>query len=447
MQLATKSDAIKLRKNCWLRPLRLTQAVLSTFLSGEVHIIWEPNQGWRLYPFMNVQPQPARDTRIDVLRAIALITIFINHVPGNPLEQFTTKNFGFSDAAEAFVLISGISAGFAYGTKFLAGAELATTLKMWRRAGVLYLAQLGTTMATLAIFAFFSLHYAVPQLMNQINIGPVMRDPAAALIGIVTFGHQLGYNNILSMYAVVLLLVPALLLVGRFAGIGAMVAASGAIWLAAGLWRIGPPNYPNAGIWFLNPLSWQFLFIIGMAATIHIKRGGRLPQNPWLAVMAASYVLLTFAWVKIPLWGIDASFGLPRVISGFDKTFLSLPRLLHVVSVAYLIAVLPSVSQVFRLAPTNLLAVMGRHSLSVFVLGTILSMVAQAWRMVHIPSPTSDVTIIAIGIAAQFAIAYYIEWYRRTVNGWRPAATSGISARNEDRPAPSARQRGAAEAS
>lgn len=397
---------------------------------------------------MTVYKPPARDTRIDVLRAIALITIFVNHVPANPLEQFTSKNFGFSDAAEAFVLISGVSAALAYGTKFT-GAELATTLKMWRRAGVLYMAQLGTTMATLAIFAFFSLHYAVPQLMDQINIGPVMRDTAAALIGIVTFGHQLGYNNILSMYAVVLLLAPALLLVGRLAGLGMMVAVSGFIWLAAGLWRIGPPNYPNAGIWFLNPLSWQFLFVIGMAAMMHVRRGGRLVQNPWLAIAAISYVLLAFAWVRLPLWGIDISFGLPRVLTGFDKTYLSAPRLLHVLSVAYLIAVLPSLSQIFRLAPTNPLAVMGRHSLSVFVLGTILAMVAQAWRMVHIPSVPGDVTIIAIGLTAQFGLAYYIEWYRRTANGWRPAATSGIASRNDDHDhaSPPARQRGAAEAS
>jgi hypothetical protein len=56
-----------------------------------------------------------------------LVTIFVNHVPSNALEQLTTKNFGFSDAAEAFVLISGVSAALAYGPKFLAGAGLAAT--------------------------------------------------------------------------------------------------------------------------------------------------------------------------------------------------------------------------------------------------------------------------------------------------------------------------------
>jgi hypothetical protein len=383
---------------------------------------------------MTVPVQKPRDTRIDVLRALALVTIFVNHVPSNALEQLTTKNFGFSDAAEAFVLISGVSAALAYGPKFLAGAGLAATLRMWRRAGVLYIAQLGTTMATLAIFAFFSLHYAVPELMTQINIRPVIEDTAAALVGIVTLGHQLGYNNILSMYAAVLILLPAFLLIGRRFGLAAMVAASGAVWLAAGVWRIGPPNFPNQGVWFLNPLSWQFLFVIGFAAALDVRRGGRLPQSPLLALAATGYLMLSWAWVKIPLWGIDTSFGLPAVLTGFDKTYLSAPRLLHVLAAGYLIAVLPSVSRLFRLSPANPLSVMGRHGLPVFVLGTVLAMAAQAWRMVHIPSPASDMTILAVGIGAQFAIAYYIEWYRGVANGWRPAATSGIPAHHDARP-------------
>lgn len=393
---------------------------------------------------MSTPALTVRDTRIDVLRALALLTIFINHVPQNLIEPLTTKNFGFSDAAEAFVLISGVSAALAYGGKFSAGAGLATSLKMWRRAGVLYIAQLGTTMATLAIFAFFSLHYAVPELMTQINIRPVMDDTAAALVGIATLGHQLGYNNILSMYAVVLLLLPAFLLIGRAFGLGAMVAASGAVWLAAGIWRIGPPNYPNDGIWFLNPLSWQFLFVVGVAAALHVKRGGRLPQSPLLALSAAFYLLLSWAWVKIPLWGIDTSFGLPAVLTGFDKTFLSAPRLLHVLAAAYLIAVLPRLSNLFRLPYANPLAVMGRHGLSVFVLGTILAMAAQAWRMVHIPSATGDLTILATGIFLQFALAYYIEWYRGVANGWRTASTSGIPPYHDARPAHPARHGGAA---
>ena len=395
---------------------------------------------------MSIKTLSHRDTRIDVIRAIALMTIFINHVPGNPLEILTTKNFGFSDAAEAFVLISGISAGLAYGMKFSAERGLATLLKMWRRAGVLYIGQLGTTMATLAIFCFMALHFSAPHLLEAINIGPLMEDTAAALVGIVTFGHQLGYNNILSMYAVVLLMVPGFLFVSARYGLATMVAVSGALWLTAGVLRIGPPNFPNDGVWFLNPLSWQFLFIIGIAATMHVKRGGTLPVNGWLVATAAGYLVLSLLWVRVPLWGIDTSFGLPEVVTGFNKTYLSLPRLAHVLAAAYLIAALPRLNGLARLPEDNPLAVLGRHALPVFVVGTILSMAAQAWRMIHVPSLDLDLAIVLVGLVLQFALAYWIVFYRRvTSNGWKPAATSGIPALDDARIAAPARiQRAAA---
>lgn len=361
-----------------------------------------------------------RDTRLDVMRALALITIYINHVPGNPVEFLTSKNFGFSDAAEAFVLISGISAGLAYGLRFAEGTSLLTTLKIWRRAGVLYLTHIVVTVATLAIFAFFALNHNAPQLLEKINIGPVVNDTARSLLGLASLGHQLGYNNILPMYAAVLLMLPALLLIGR-RSLGLMVAVSGTIWFLAGIYRVGPPAYPNDGIWFLNPLSWQFLFIIGLAAVMHLKGGGALPRSPWLIGTAAGYLLLSLLWVKVPLWGIDISMGLPRLLTGFDKTYLSVPRLLHVVAASYLIAVMPWVSGLARLSETNPLAIMGRHALPVFVTGTLLSMVAQAWRHVHGATFMTDMVIIVGGIAIQLAVAQTITFYRRVINV--PAST------------------------
>src|SRR5215218_3748168 len=112
-----------------------------------------------------MQAQPERDTRIDVLRALALLTIYVDHVPGTFFERLTYKNFGFSDAAEAFVLISGISVALAYGTKFQPGGRLLTTLKMWRRAGVLYAAHIVTTMVALAIFAAAAVFAKRPELL------------------------------------------------------------------------------------------------------------------------------------------------------------------------------------------------------------------------------------------------------------------------------------------
>lgn len=373
-------------------------------------------------------PCAGRDTRIDVLRALALVTIFVNHVPGNIYENLTHKNFGFSDAAEAFVLLSGLAAGMAYGGKFKPGARLVTTLKAWRRAGVLYVTHVMTTMATIAIFALAALHFGTPGLLEEINLGPLMQDPARALAGIVTLGHQLGYNNILSMYAAVLLMLPAFLLIGRHS-LSLMLGLSGAIWLASGWFGLAPPNYPGEGVWFLNPLSWQFLFLIGVAGSMHARRTDGLRLHPWLVIAALVYVSLAFAWVRIPLWGIDTSLGMPAVLTGFDKTYLSLPRLLHVLALATLIVSIPSLSNLFRIQGGHPLAVLGKHSLPVFIAGTLLAMAAQVMQFVHPDgSIVFDTVLIATGVALQFALAYWLEWLPTI--GWagkggKPASSAG----------------------
>ena len=90
-----------------------------------------------------------RDPRLDVFRGICLVMIFINHVPGTVFEGFTSRNFGFSDAAEGFVLMSGIAAGLAYSNDFRAASmRLWTGLaRVWRRVWTLYLVHILTTFA------------------------------------------------------------------------------------------------------------------------------------------------------------------------------------------------------------------------------------------------------------------------------------------------------------
>jgi hypothetical protein len=374
---------------------------------------------------MSKMPTTTRDTRLDVFRALALVTIYVNHVPGTVYESLTHKNAGFSDAAEAFVLISGIAAGFAYGTRFEPGRRLLMALRAWRRAGVLYVAHMMTTLATLGIFAAGALWFVQPSLMESINIKGLVEAPVEALLGLVTLGHQLGYNNILSMYAVVLLMLPGFLLVMRL-GMGSLLALSFALWLGAGLWRLGPPNFPQEGLWFLNPLSWQFLFVIGLAGAVHVRRGGSIPFVPWLAAAALAYVVVAFAWVRVPLWGIDVSMGLPAVLTGFDKTFLSAPRLLHVLAAAYLIVAIAPLNALARTDPRNPLAILGRHALPVFIAGTLLSMAAQVLKAVYVPSLALDTALVAGGIALHFALAFWLDWLGRLEK--QAAPTPAISA-------------------
>src|SRR5438094_3360480 len=79
---------------------------------------------------------------IDFWRGLALLTIFIDHVPENVFQHVTQKNFGFSDAAELFVFLSGVSVALAYGTRFFDGETVGAVRALLRRAFTLYWVQI-----------------------------------------------------------------------------------------------------------------------------------------------------------------------------------------------------------------------------------------------------------------------------------------------------------------
>lgn len=349
-----------------------------------------------------------RDTRLDVFRALALLTIFVNHVPGQYLEHLTHKNFGFSDSAEAFVLISGMSVGLAYGTRFAVGERLAVTLRILRRALTLHVAHIMTSVITFAIFAGGALWFARPDLLSEINLRAVVDRTEQGVVSMVLLGHQFGYNNILSMYAVVFLMLPGFLWLYQRSAL-LLLAVSGTLWLCAGIWQIAPSNFLDDGYWFLNPLSWQFLFVIGFVGVLR-ARGKGFPRNTVLSALSAAYLGLSFAWVVFSWWNVDFSYGLPAVLTGFDKTFLSTTRLLHVLAGAYLVATIPALSNWAALPLSHPLVAIGRHSLAVFIFGTILAMAGQVMMFVTGRNPVVGTLYALVGIALHVAYARYLDW-------------------------------------
>ncbi|MHC5305865.1 OpgC family protein [Bartonella sp. LJL80] len=373
-----------------------------------------------------------RDTRIDVFRALALLTIFINHVPGTIYEWFTHKHFGFSDSAEAFVLISGVAVGLAYGSKFIGENRLLISLKLWRRSATLYSTHIMTTLISLAIFIAAATFLHHPEFLRVNNIPMLLKEPAKALLGVVTLGHQLGYNNILSLYMVLMLAAPLMLYLAN-KSMKLLLLGSVVLYLVAGFYGIAPHNYPTKGVWFLNPLSWQLLFVIGIAATVHVKRGGTLPSHPLLLLAAISYLVISLLWVRLGWWWINPTMGMPATLTGFNKTFLSLPRLLHILSLAYVVVMIPQINRLARVSQINPLAILGKHSLPVFVTGTILAMGGQVLKTVNPGGLYYDTLLIATGIVIQFAVAYYLEWVKIATKQAKPVVqmpleTNGFNA-------------------
>src|SRR5689334_24662010 len=89
---------------------------------------------------------------IDFWRGFALVTIFIDHVPENVFQHVTQQNFGFSDAAELFVFLSGVSVALAYGTRFFDGETAGAVRAVLRRAFTLYWVQILISLLIVGIF-------------------------------------------------------------------------------------------------------------------------------------------------------------------------------------------------------------------------------------------------------------------------------------------------------
>src|SRR5271155_2135901 len=79
-----------------------------------------------------------RDYRLDFFRGLALLFIFIDHIPDNTMSYFTLRSFAFCDAAEVFIFISGYTAALAYGPVFDREGVAMGIARIYRRGWALY---------------------------------------------------------------------------------------------------------------------------------------------------------------------------------------------------------------------------------------------------------------------------------------------------------------------
>jgi hypothetical protein len=359
------------------------------------------------------QVPASRDYRIDLLRGLALAMIFVNHMPGNWLEHWTTRNFGFSDAAEVFVLLAGVAAAFAFFKKFEAGESLAVTGRVAKRGILLYGAHLLSTFGAVMLFWAFAIATQNPDALDLIDIAPLFADPWPGLVGIATGGHQLGYFNILPLYVVLLALLPAFLWLAR-RDLRLALAASIALYLAANLFDLAMPSYPTDGGWFFNPFAWQLMFVIGLSLGIMRMRGQSVAYNRYVYGAAVAYLAFAGVWVVMNIGG-SLSFGVvPEFLATLHKSNLPLVRVLHVLAAAYVVVYSPIWDWLKRVPASFLLTAMGRHSLPVFVVGSWASMLGYI-ILVHTGGGRLLETALTIaGLLSMWAVAVGREARRRT---------------------------------
>jgi hypothetical protein len=369
---------------------------------------------------------PARLVSIDFWRGMALVIIFVDHIPGNIFSRVTPRNFGFSDAAEIFVFLAGVAAAFAYLRRFVVGERALSTLRVGLRAVKLYTSHIVMLVLCGGIIAYVSLRTQDPRILEMMQFDEVVKDPLASILGIATLGFQPSGLNILPLYIVLLIIAPVLFVLIRLDPRVAL-AASGAFYLATQLFGLAPPSYPYPDTWFFNPFAWQFLFTLGLCTGKFISDGGFKRQAPGVekALIGAcvAYLALSAVLVHGGFIGTYDLSPLPRFAWDQDKTNIALPRILHFVALAYLVSRLPLEAWIRRGALCQPFIWMGRHSLPVFSLGVVLAMTIELGRILVEGNIGFDICLISFGLALQIGLAWVLEWQRVGA-----AAKTGLSA-------------------
>lgn len=353
-----------------------------------------------------------RDLRLDFFRGLALLFIFMDHVPGNSFSYWTLHAFGVSDAAEVFVIIAGYSAYLAYSSRLARERLIAGARPVLLRARDVFAAHLILVALCAGGLAIAARYFENPLYFEYVNLTPLSFDPLDAIWRVVALTYQPGYLNILPLYVVLLAWFPILWWMLQ----RNMVAALG---LSVGLWvaaRMGLnlPSWPETIGWFFNPFAWQLLFTLGAAAAHFTKKGVSLPRSIWLAVPAAVYVAFNFVlaapWVHLP--GLE----LPRLIPlewipTISKTNLSLWRLAHILALSYLAAiVVPPAATWLRSRPALLIVNCGKNSLDIFCLATLLSFTGFVVLLEGGRSWPYQIAVNAIGVGVMLCSATLLTW-------------------------------------
>ena len=145
-----------------------------------------------------------RDLRVDFFRGVALWMIFIDHIPGNWISQFSLRNFALCDSTEVFVLLAGYAAGIAYGRSMDRHGWVFAGADVLRRAWVLYIAHIFLFVVFSAQVSYSATALDRSDYLEEIHIDALADAPYRAMLEALLLHFQPAYLDILPMYIALL---------------------------------------------------------------------------------------------------------------------------------------------------------------------------------------------------------------------------------------------------
>jgi len=358
----------------------------------------------------------ARDLRLDLFRGLALWFIFVDHVPDNVVSWLTVRNYGFSDATEIFVYISGYTAVIAYSRMMARQGWVRAAARIWRRVWQLYVAHILLFVAFIAQIAWVSTKSDTAALIEEMQLLGLGQDPYRALLEAALLNFRPTNLDVLPLYIVLLAVFPLVLPV-LLRWPKAVLLASLALYAATCHFDWNLTGYPAEKVWFFNPMAWQVVFYTGAVMAV------LAPDLGWIdrwrrPVSIAAFLYLCFAAFIALSWHYNSLENLipdivARQIYPIDKTNVDILRFLHFLAIAWFVRiVIPPDAPFLRWRLLEPLRRCGEHSLQIFCVGTFLALSAQIVDAHFDGSLLSQLVVSFLGIAIMTAFAYAATWFK-----------------------------------
>src|ERR1700709_798249 len=202
-----------------------------------------------------------RELRLDLFRGLALWLIFIDHLPPNILTWFTIRNYGFSDATEIFIFISGYTAAFVYGRAMLDAGFVVATARIMRRVWQIYVAHVFLFTIFLAEISYVATSFENPLYSEEMGIMDFLKQPDVTIIQVLLLRFRPVNMDVLPLYIVLMVFLPLILWLMKWRA-DVTLALSAVLYALTWHYDLYLSAYPN-GFWAFNPFAWQLLFVFG----------------------------------------------------------------------------------------------------------------------------------------------------------------------------------------
>ena len=374
-----------------------------------------------------------RDLRVDFFRGVALLFIFVDHIPGNWIAQFSLRNFALCDSTEVFVLLAGYAAGLAYGRSLDRNGWVFAGADVLRRAWVLYVAHIFLFVVFSAQVSYSATALDRSDYLEEVHIDALADAPYRAMLEALLLHFQPAYLDILPMY--IALLVGFAVVLPMLRARWLLLTLSALTYATVRLTGWNLSSWTGGG-WYFNPFAWQLLFVIGAILAYHPFRPpgpNRLYDALSAIVLLVGLMLLWLVWpyeatqIKIPLWAA-------RILVSVDKQNLHPMRVLSIFALVWVVVRTTPITVAWvRSRAAAPFVLCGQHSLPVFCSSIFLSFLGRL-AMEQRPNWTVQAAVNVVGAIALLGIGALAAWYRRKGAAPRPALLPGNPARDANAP-------------